>query len=377
MRLRTDKQFGAENLHKLKNPPRAFLENPYALKLEGFEYIPEGPQFSYRDNLLYMNIYRDNGLKPMEGDYSVILEHFEYMFPNEDVRAHWLNWFACLVQFPSSKIKHCLLLISKEQGVGKSFFKELLERMFGSWNVAFIDSGSWMANFNSHHLNKRIGVIEELAIRKDVSAYNALKQYVTEPLINAKEKNVTEYKARTPYGMLAFSNDPKPIVIEETDRRLHVYETPVTPREDDYYDRLFNISDAEIAAFKYSLLRRDLTGFSPNARPPMTDDKRRLAKQSYSPAKAALEMAINLGAPPLQNDVVTLQMVQNAIRGESGISERQLEFRNLRETLRDLGALPLGQQSIEGTKHSLWAVRNAANWKDASPASIKQEFCKK
>ena len=109
----------------------------------------------------------------------------------------------------------------------------------------------------------------------------------------------------------------------------------------------------------------------------MTEDKRRLMKQSYSPAKAALEMTISLGAPPLQNDIVTLHNIQNVLRGEAGISERQLQFTNLRETLRELGALPLGQQSIDGARHSLWAIRNAENWKDASPASIKQEFCKK
>ena len=377
MRLRTDKQFRAEHQHSLKNPPMAFLASPHACKLEAFDYIPEAPKFALKEDLLYMNIYKTSPLLPIEGDCSAILEHFTYMFPDEDVLEHWLNWFACLVQFPARKIKHCLLLISKEQGVGKSFFKDLLADMFGDWNIAFIDSGSWMASFNSHHLNKQIGVIEELAIRKDVSAYNALKQYVTEVFIMAKEKHVTEYKARTPIGMIAFSNDPKPIVIEEKDRRFHVYETPVTPRDGGYYNRLFKISNAEVSAFKWFLLQRDLEGFSPDAPPPMTEDKRRLAKQSYSPAKAALEMAISLNVPPLQNDVVTLPMVQNALRGESGISERQLEFRNLRETLRDLGAKPLGQQSIDGTKHSLWAVRNAENWKDASTVSIKEEFCKK
>ena len=377
MRLRTDKQFRAEHQHALKNPPASYLSNPYACKLEGFDYLPNGSKFIPKGNDLYLNIYQSNPLVPVQGDCSVILEHFEYMFPDEAVRKHWLNWFANLIQFPELKVKHCLLLISKRQGVGKSFFKVLLERLLGDWNIAYIDAGSWMASFNSHHLNKQVGVIEELALRKEVSAYNALKQYVTEPFIMAKEKHVTEYKARSPFAMLAFSNDPKPIVIEENERRFHVYETSAEPRDKDYYNRLFQLSEAELAAFKYFLIQWDLIGFSPDAPPPITEDKRRLMKQSYSPAKAALEMSISLGTPPLRNDIVTLNNVQDALRIEAGISERQLEFRNLRETLRDLGALPLGQQSIDGVRHSLWAIRNAENWKDASPASIKQEFCKK
>ena len=377
MRLRTDKQFRAEFQHTLKNPPAAYLSNPYACKLEAFDYVPNGSKFIPKGDDLYLNIYQANPMMAVQGDCSVILEHFEYMFPDEAVRKHWLNWFAHLMQFPELKIKHCLLLISRRQGVGKSFFKVLLEHLLGNWNIAYIDAGSWMANFNSHHLNRQVGVIEELAIRKEVSAYNALKQYVTEPFINAKEKHITEYKARSPYAMLAFSNDPKPIVIEENERRFHVYETPVEPKDSEYYNRLFKLSEAELAAFKHFLLQWDLKDFSPDTPPPMTEDKRRLMKQSYSPAKAALEMTISLGAPPLQNDIVTLHNIQNVLRGEAGISERQLQFTNLRETLRELGALRLGQQSIDGARHSLWAIRNAENWKDASPASIKQEFCKK
>lgn len=377
MKVRTDKQFRAEHEHKVKNPPAAFLTNPYACKLEAFDYVPEGPKFILWDDLLYMNLYRAKGIDALQGDCSVITDHFGYMLPDEDVREHWLNYFASIVQFPAQKIKHCLLLIGKEQGTGKSFFKILLERLLGSWNIALIDPGSWMGSFNSHHLNKQIGVIEELAVRKEQSAYNALKQYVTEDFIMAKEKHVTEYRARAPFAMLAFSNDPKPMVIEAGDRRLHVYETPVFPREPKYYERLFRLTDAELAAFKHDLMERDLSDFSPDAPPPLTEDKRRLGEQSYSPAKAALDMAIKLRTHPFKGDVVTLRQIQNALRMEAGITERQLDFRNLRETLRDLGARSLGQHSIDGTRHSLWAVRNAENWKDASPDSINQEFCKK
>jgi len=226
-------------------------------------------------------------------------------------------------------------------------------------------------------LNKRVGVIEELAVRKEQSAYSALKEYISEEFINAREKHVTQYKARTPFAMLAISNDPKPIVIEPKERRFHVYETPVEPRGKKYYKRLFNFTEAELAAFKYYLLKRDLSDFSPNETPPDTNDKRLLGEQSYSPAKAALDLAIQLGMSPFNRDVMTLHEVQNYLRGESGINERQLEFRNLRETLKDIGALSLGQQSIDGTRHSLWAVRKADEWVKASSTSIKEEFSKK
>jgi len=377
MRIRTEKQFKGEHLHSLKNPPLAFLSNPYACKLEAFDYIPEGPKFIPKDGSLYMNIYRSNQLIPSEGDCSVLLEHFDYIFQDEAIREHWLNYFASIVQFPDKKIKHCLLLIGKRQGTGKSFFKTLLERLVGAWNVTLMESGSWMASFNSHLLNKQISVIEELAVRKEQSAYNALKEYITEEFITAKEKHVTAYSARTPFAMLAISNDPKPIVIEAGDRRFHVCETLVEPREKEYYNRLFKFTNAELAAFKYYLLQRDLSNFSPDEPPPDTDDKRRLGEQSYSPAKAALDLAIQLRMPPFHRDIMTLHEVQNYLRGQAGINERQLEFRNLRETLKDLDALSLRQQSIDGKRYSLWAIRNAEKWKNTTANSVKEEFSKK
>ena len=312
MRLRTDKQFRAEFQHTLKNPPMAFLANPYGCKLEAFDYIPEGPKFIPKGHLLYMNIYRSNHLIPEEGDCSVLLEHFDYIFPDEEVRKHWLDYFASIVQLPDKKIKHCLLLIGKRQGTGKSFFKFLLERLLGAWNIALIDSGSWMASFNSHHLNKRVGIIEELAVRKEQSAYNALKEYITEEFIMAKEKHITPYEARTPFAMIAISNDPKPIVMENKERRFSVYETLVEPREPDYYKRLFNFTDAELAAFKWYLLSRDLSKFSPDAPPPDTEDKRRLGEQSFSPAKAALDLACLLYTSPSPRDATLSRMPSSA-----------------------------------------------------------------
>ena len=70
MRLRTDKQFRAEHQHALKNPPASYLSNPYACKLEGFDYLPNGSKFIPKGNDLYLNIYQSNPLVPVPVSYT-------------------------------------------------------------------------------------------------------------------------------------------------------------------------------------------------------------------------------------------------------------------------------------------------------------------
>ena len=47
----------------------------------------------------------------------------------EDVYKYVLSWMAHKVQRPNKKIETCLLLMSPEQGTGKSIFTEILNAL--------------------------------------------------------------------------------------------------------------------------------------------------------------------------------------------------------------------------------------------------------
>ncbi|PHR55049.1 MAG: hypothetical protein COA47_14490 [Robiginitomaculum sp.] len=374
MKVRLERQFNNEHLAELARPARSFLSSKYACKFEAKDYIPGGNRFVQNDNGLNLNVWMPSNIISAEGDCSTIHQHFEYIFPDEAVRNHWLNYFASLVQLPSIKIKHCLLLIGG-QGIGKSYFKHLLQDLLGFANVGLMDSGEWHGNFNAHLLNVQVVVIEELMASGRLEAYNELKRYLSEPFITANEKHVVQYTARTPYAFLAFSNHRKPILLENTDRRFHVYHTPVECQTSEYYDQLFNKSKAEIGAFLFYLENRDLANFSPNACPPMTEHKKELINLSTKPSHAALKDLIESQEDlPFQKDIITLGAIRLSLKLKAGISERALETNNLKEALLDLGAKPLGQIRINGSRPSLWIIRNVAKWKNALNEEIKAEF---
>ena len=337
--------------------------------------MPGEKVFSRKENVLYLNVWTPPSLKASEGDCTTILAHFEYMFPDPEVRQHWMNCFASMIQNPSKKLKHCLLLIG-QQGTGKSYFKHLLGLLLGKQNIGLIDSGEWQGSFNAHILNVQAAIIEELMASGRLEAYNELKRYLTEPFVTANEKHIAQYQARTPYMFLAFSNHRKPILLEETDRRFHVFHSPVKPQGGGYYDKLFKDTEQQVEAFLYHLQSVDLKHFSPDALPPMTDSKKELIKLSKKPSKSALEDLIDAGNRPFHRDLVTINECALELRMIGGISERALQPNSLKETLLDLQKVPLGQKRVDGRRFSLWAIRNAEKWANASTDSIKEEFRK-
>jgi phage/plasmid-associated DNA primase len=271
------------------------------------------------------------------------------------------------------------LLLIGEQGVGKSYFKYLLGLLLGIQNIALIDSGEWSKNFNAHILNIWVGVIEELMAGRQLESYNELKQYISEDFVMANRKNVAQYSARTPYLMLALSNHRKPIILEQSDRRFHVYHSPAKKNDDEYYRQLFTQTAAEVGAFLDFLMKRDISQFSPDAPPPMTASKRELIELSENPLNSALKALIEDRQSCFQKDLVTLQEVTDTLTCSGIYQSNRLTLQKLSAALLDLGALKLGPRRIgkEQERHSLWAIRDGLTWESADKDAITKEYRKR
>ncbi|MEP6342951.1 MAG: primase-helicase family protein [Maricaulaceae bacterium] len=377
MKSRNEKAFRNEHRSSIPNAPVAFTSSKYSLMLEGRDYIPGQPRLYRKNDDVYLNTWMGPNIQAIEGDCETILSHFKFMFPDDEVLKHWLDCFACLIQFPSEKIKHCLLLIG-EQGVGKSYFKYLLNLILGPKNIALIDSGEWSKNFNAHILDVQAGVIEELMAGRQLESYNELKQYISENIVMANRKNVPQYSARTPYLMLALSNHRKPIILEPSDRRFFVYHSPAKKQRPDYYKRLFNQTETEVSAFLHFLQQRDLTNFSPDAPPPITASKRELIELSENPLHSILKALRDELEGCFRKDVVTLQEVTNTLIGSGRYHSGRITPQKLSAALLDLGSIKLGVRRIgvEQKKLSLWAIRAGEKWEVADKETLTKEYRK-
>jgi hypothetical protein len=126
---------------------------------------------------------------------------------------------------------------------------------------------------------------------------NKLKPLITEPTASANIKYGPQIEIDNYARFIMFSNHSAPLNIEEGDRRYFVFNSNAQPREDAYYDRLHGYIETPEAmnAIYTFLMKRDLSGFYPFRRPPMTEAKQKIIAESEHPLHTYIIEAVVSG----------------------------------------------------------------------------------
>lgn len=371
----SDKSFGVKHMsHAFRKPTTDFNLCQYSCKVRGTTYLAGRAKFIHQGEDIYLNLWKSSDVVPVKGDWSTIAKHFEFVIVDAEQRGHWYNYLACKFQRPSLKLKHVLLLTGG-QGIGKSFFGSLFKFMLGSQNVGIAETSHLRSEFNSLFVNKELIIIEELMAAKHLETENMMKPLISEATIMCNEKCIPRFEAKTPLAFLAFSNFKKCINLSEDDRRWHVVHSDATKQPPEYYDALFAAIEDEGPAFMHYLMHEhDLSGFNPNAAPPMTDAKECLIHRSFTPVRAALTDLIESGLQPFHKDIVSSAEIDLHLSMCPNVSARSRETRNVTDTLKQMGKSSLGQRMVKGVRHSLWIIRNQEKWSQAESEAIREEF---
>ena len=329
--------------------------------------------FIHDDDQICLNIWRQSDLVPVAGDVSIIMEHFEYLVPDAEERRHVLDLLAHAVQRPSQKIGHCLFFIG-EQGTGKSWISDLLRSIFGTHNVFVTDNQMLTSSFNAPMGNRQVLILEEVGLADKSEAYNALKMWVSDEKVTVNEKNVPQYSAATPRLMLAYSNRDLPLKIEDTDRRFMFVQSPSTPRDTEYYNRLFEGGLGQAGAFLQLLLDRDIRHFSAKARPPMTETKQKIINESKTAVSRVLEEMLAQDAWPLSEEIFSLDDVMTEVRDllPNNANRSGQEFSKV---LHKLGYAPVSKNQVRfgSYKYRFW-TKVGSKWEGADSEFLKKQW---
>jgi Family of unknown function (DUF5906) len=354
-----------------------FVKSKSAGKVERLVYWPGRPTGILTDDKQrVLNIWRDTGIEPVHGDYGTIYQHLINLFPNPAEREHVIDYLAHLIQKPGMKIKHVVLIIGG-QGIGKSAIGLLVKQMIGNENTLDVGPSEAEGRFKARWGNRQVLVFEELMADDRLKFYNDLKEWITQESVTVEEKHIQSYSAATPRGFLAFSNEQVPTRMAPDDRRFFVVRSEMAPQPPAYYDELFEaINGAEAAAFKEHLLNRDISGFKPDARPPMTDAKADLIADTRAPIETRIEERIETANGAFAKDLVTLDEVLVAAY-EYG--ERKPSHTAVGAALRSLGHKPYPTQVRlqNGTRPRLWVIRDHGKWLQADAEAIRNEMIRK
>jgi hypothetical protein len=355
-------------------PHTALVSNRLTAKVAQTDYLAGNDRaFVEAPNSRILNVWSPSELVPDQGgSCDLVLQHIAHVYPDPEARNHVLDCWASVTQRPADKLRHVLLTIGK-QGVGKSFFAALSQRLFGRQNTYVVESSLLRQSFNAQFGNRQCLVLEELDVSDRRDIYETLKRWITDETVTVNEKNVPHYEARTPKLMLAFSNHDYPIHLGAGDRRFWIYRSPADRADAAYYARLFTDGLGQAGAFLALLLKRDISQFSPDAAPPMTEAKRAVHQRSKPALERELEAMIEEGAAPFAADLFTFDALFNRVV-ERMPGRMRPSTREVQEALRALGGINLDRQVrlTPDSRVRLWAVKDVDKWAAASADEIRQ-----
>lgn len=210
-----------------------FSHSPNTCALMAASYRGRNVKMSYRPDLpsgliangetSAINLHRPTTLKSTHGDAGPFLEFMRYMFPNATERNDIMRWCATLIAKPEIRMEYGVLLISEEQGIGKTTLgQKILSPLVGENNTGFpSESDVTDSSFNEWLANKRLIVIGEIYSGHSWKAYNRLKGYITDDKIEVNQKFMRQYLIENWVHIFACSNSLKALKIEENDRRWY------------------------------------------------------------------------------------------------------------------------------------------------------------
>lgn len=368
---RSHKAFDMAHGDVLSNPVGAFRASSMSIKASSVDYLPGQPRLVGEGRNPVLNVYRETGLKPVQGDCSTILAHFDYLVPDAAQRAHVLDYLACMVQHPGQKISSALLFIGG-QGNGKSTVVRWITDILGHTNVKTLPTEAISSPFQADRANIQCLVLNEVH-GIDRAGANGLKSWITEEDMNVHEKGTPRFKARTPRAVILISNHLDALDLEEGDRRYAAIQTATHRADTGYFDRLNQAMAKELPAFAAWLGTRDLTAFDPYAPAPESDLKGLMVRSSQSPLEDAIREAFDAEDGCFRRDFGTAQEVISTVMA------RDFEFRRPRSSsvgviLSKMGFEQLAQQRVGEAKHRFWVWRDWTRWSRAQPSEVASYY---
>ena len=197
----------------------------------------EHPGAIHRGGKRFVNCYRPSTIKAIKGNTKHFERFMKHLVPDEGDRRKLMRWIATLIARPDIRMTYGVLLISIVHGVGKTTLGEaILTPLLGEWNVSFPTEQQIVdSEFNSWLVKKRLAVVHEIYSGHSVKAYNRLKSAITDGYADVNEKFLPVYRLDLFIHILACSNSPRALHIDDSDRRWLVPRITEKIRHDSYW----------------------------------------------------------------------------------------------------------------------------------------------
>jgi hypothetical protein len=302
------------------------LQNSAIETADALDFAPGEPELFERSGQAVFNKYVAGDEPGTEGKakdaVKVFREHVAYLSTSEAEEKTLLEFFAFIAQRPGEKLTWAPLIISKNTGIGKSALSELSAQLLGAHNVGYAESDDLTGQHTDYIAEKLLVVAHEVETG-DKNVMRRLKSLITEPRVRVIAKYARTYETRNCANFLFFSNRLDAIRVDDNDRRLFVVYNRKEPKEQAYYDRLFETFKESAGHIMAYLLTVDLSGFNPHARPAHTEGRKILTEHSESELSTFLRESFEQHTGPFARAVFTSREVLDFVSRAAPESARR------------------------------------------------------
>lgn len=335
-------------------------EDPFIIA-ERLEFAPAEPELTYdTDGCRVLNLWRAppwkiNTALPAPAP---LLDHVGYLLDGDSQAIeHVLDFIAHLVQRPQERIAHALLLTSEAKGIGKSSLGKVIRALVGERNSRVAQTKDLKGQFDGWIVGKLVVQVDEVYEGGNWDLANKLKPLITEPRVSVNVKYGPQMEIENFARLVLFSNHGAPINIEEGDRRYFVFKSNAQPRNDGYYDKLYEfIDDRDGMDAVYTFFsQRDLSRFNAFRRPPLTVAKKEIIEDSVHPLRTYVRECVESGyfASTLTRQF-TFDQLQRQLT-KDGYGPQARNARELGEALKAAGVTS-SRPTVKGKKVRMYTL---------------------
>jgi hypothetical protein len=129
------------------------------------------------------------------------------------------HYLASLYQRPGKSLPVALWMVGLTQGIGKTMFGRMLLTLIGEENGIFLNNDEMTGGWNDFIGNNQLMLGDEVKFDSKKEFYDMLKRYISTEQIALRKRNVGTYLIPNVTNWIFFTNNPKPVTIDDNDRR--------------------------------------------------------------------------------------------------------------------------------------------------------------
>jgi hypothetical protein len=207
-----------------KNHATAIIDHILSRQVYGFDCQSSRAPVVRKNEVPMLNLYAWPDLRAKQAAHPRVNEIIELLCAGDAQAVKWLmHWSAALIQHPERRAMVAVLVLSPQQGIGKSLYGRILAEIIGKGNSVVVSNKALRDNFNAHYVTSLLVLADEVGIdKKSADIIAEIKAAITDDRVHCS----TPYAARTTVTnrmtWWLTSNKRRPFLVEQDDRRFTI-----------------------------------------------------------------------------------------------------------------------------------------------------------